>query len=121
MANIYTFIFLFLGLFHTLPEDFTTPYEKSGKVHSATYAEIIDHYQRLEATFPEIKMIEYGKTDVGKPLHLVVVSKDKIFDPVDIRKSGKTIMLVNNGIHAGEPCGIDASMMLARDLCKTGK
>ena len=28
----------------------------------------------------------------------------------------KIVILINNGIHAGEPDGIDASMMLARDI-----
>ena len=121
MPNIYALLFSCISfLFHS-PEDFITPYEKSGNIHSATYAEIIDYYEQLDKAFPEIKMIEYGKTDVGKPLHLVVVSKDKVFDPVEIRQSGKRILLVNNGIHAGEPCGIDASMMLARDLVQNRK
>jgi hypothetical protein len=48
----------------------------------------------------------------------LVLSKDKIFDPIAIRKSNKRILLINNGIHPGEPEGIDASMMLARDLLK---
>ena len=68
--------------------------------------------------YEEIELIEYGKTDIGKPLHLVVISKDKEFSPQAIKSSGKRVFMINNGIHAGEPCGIDASMMLARDLMK---
>jgi hypothetical protein len=38
-----------------------------------------------------------------------------------LKRSGKTkknkaILFVNNGIHPGEPDGIDATMMLMRDL-----
>ena len=37
-----------------------------------------------------------------------------------IRRSGtgkgKLVILINNGIHPGEPDGIDASMLLIRDL-----
>jgi hypothetical protein len=51
-------------------------------------------------------------------LHLLVLSRDKIFDPVAIKKADKRVLLINNGIHPGEPEGIDASMMLARDLLK---
>ncbi|PWS32513.1 hypothetical protein DF947_05375 [Pedobacter paludis] len=93
-----------------------TPYELSGKKETATYAEAISYYEKLAKSNPQAKLLTYGTTDFGKPLHLLVLSKDKIFDPATIRKSNKRILLINNGIHPGEPEGIDASMMLARDL-----
>ena len=31
-------------------------------------------------------------------------------------KQRKAVILINNGIHPGEPDGIDASMMLVRDI-----
>ncbi|HQX97783.1 MAG TPA: M14 family metallopeptidase, partial [Chitinophagaceae bacterium] len=34
----------------------------------------------------------------------------------NIRKNNKRIILINNGIHPGEPDGIDASMLLVRDI-----
>ncbi|WP_316841089.1 M14 family metallopeptidase [Pedobacter gandavensis] len=93
-----------------------TPYEKSGKTATATYTEAIQHYQTLSDNYPQARLLTYGATDFGKPLQLLVLSKDKVFDPVAIRKNNKRILLINNGIHPGEPEGIDASMMLARDL-----
>ncbi len=47
-----------------------------------------------------------------------MLSKDKIFDPAIIKRQNKRVILINNGIHPGEPEGIDASMVLARDLLK---
>lgn len=96
--------------------DWTTPYERYGGTQTATYQEAISYYQRLAAQYNEIKVLEYGSTDVGKPLHLVVVSKDGISSGEEAAASGRVVMLVNNGIHPGEPVGIDASMLLARDL-----
>ena len=61
-----------------------------------------------------------GVTDAGYPLHLVMVSADGKFDPAEWHRQHKVVILVNNGIHPGEPDGIDASMMLVRDL-KNGK
>lgn len=110
------FTFWLIALIIPPAQDFTTPFERSQKLQSATYQETIDFYRQLDKAFGEISMLEYGLTDIGKPLNLVVISSNKIFDPAKIRKSGKRILLINNGIHAGEPCGIDASMMLARDL-----
>ncbi|MCZ4243289.1 M14 family metallopeptidase [Pedobacter punctiformis] len=98
-----------------------TPYERSHKTETTTYAEAISYYEALVKTSTQAKLLTYGNTDFGKPLHLLVLSKDKIFDPVAIRKSNKRILLINNGIHPGEPEGIDASMMLARDLLKADK
>ena len=95
-----------------------TPYELSLKKQTATYDQAISFYKGLTKTYPQAKLLTYGNTDFGKPLNLLVLSKDKTFDPQQIRKSGKRIFLINNGIHPGEPEGIDASMMLARDLLK---
>ena len=55
-------------------------------------------------------------TDAGFPLHLVLVSADKDFDIASIKRKKKAIIFVNNGIHPGEPDGIDASMQLVRDI-----
>src|SRR6185312_14536869 len=96
-----------------------TPFEASnGKNYTATYSEIISYYQRLAKSNPQMRLFNYGMTDIGKPLTLVVLSKDKVFDPALIKKQNKRVLLINNGIHPGEPEGIDASMMLVRDLLK---
>jgi len=96
-----------------------TPFELSkNKNYTATHAEVISYYQKLAKQYPQMRTINYGRTDVGKPLTLVVLSRDKVFDPAIIKKQNKRVLLINNGIHPGEPEGIDASMMLARDLLK---
>ncbi|MDB4900779.1 MAG: hypothetical protein JWQ63_60 [Mucilaginibacter sp.] len=96
-----------------------TPFELSkDKNYTATYNEVITYYQKLSKQYPQMKLLNYGTTDIGKPLTLIVLSRDKIFDPVLIKKQNKRVLLINNGIHPGEPEGIDASMMLTRDLLK---
>jgi hypothetical protein len=100
-------------------QSLVTPYEKSGGKLTATYFECISYYQMLSKKFPAIAIKEFGKTDAGYPLHLILFSADKNFDVVKWQRE-KVIILVNNGIHPGEPDGIDASMMLVRDLA-TGK
>ncbi len=94
---------------------FNTPFEKNNET-SSSYQEAIKFYKILEPSSKMIQVNEFGMTDSGNPLHEVILSKDKIFTPQEVAKSGKVVLMVNNGIHAGEPCGIDASMMLARDL-----
>ena len=114
------FIFLlnlFLMLHPVQPDhELLTPFEKGNGNQTCTYDECIAWYQLLEKKFDEVKVLTYGTTGSGKPLHLVIISKDKIFHPHEIRSNNQCIYLINNGIHPGEPDGIDASMMLARDL-----
>lgn len=96
-----------------------TPFERNAdKNYTASYAEVIAYYQQLSRQYPQLKLIDYGITDVGYPLTLVVLSHDKIFNPAIIKSQHKRVLLINNGIHPGEPEGIDASMILARDLLK---
>ncbi|WP_244214298.1 M14 family metallopeptidase [Pedobacter jejuensis] len=118
MRNIFLALLLFVGLQSMAQQ---TPYERSNKKETTTYNEAISYYETLAKTYPKAKLLTYGSTDFGKPLHLLVLSNDKVFDPAAIRKHNKRILLINNGIHPGEPEGIDASMMLARDLLKGDK
>jgi len=92
-------------------------YERSQGTETATYAEIISWFQQLDKQYDQARLIEVGKTDIGKPLHLFLLSADGNFSPAP----GKVTLLVNNGIHPGEPEGIDASMLWARDLLKANK
>ena len=97
------------------PSDLTTVFEKDPN-STATYHETIAYYKSLAAIYPEIQMNEHGTTDAGYPLHEIIISENKIFEPAQIKANGQMILFVNNAIHPGEPCGVDASMMLARDV-----
>ena len=97
--------------------DFTTIFEKSGGTETATYREVIDYYEDLAAVYPSVDLQIFGETDSGEPLHLMVYSRNKNFDFENLRED-HTIVLINNGIHPGESDGIDATMMLFRDLAQ---
>jgi len=93
-----------------------TPFEKSEGKETGTYEEVIRFYAQLAASSENIRMKPMGLTDSGLPLHLVTIDLSGRHDADVARENGQTIILVNNGIHPGEPDGIEASMMLARDL-----
>jgi hypothetical protein len=107
------------GCNRQIPEDGTSlidlRYEQN---ESVTYREAVEMYERLVAHYPEARLIEYGKTDIGKPLHLFVMDKHRSFDPESARKKDKRIVMIMNGIHPGEPAGIDASLMFADDVLR---
>src|ERR1035437_3706554 len=90
------------------------------KVFTTTpiYSEIISRYEVFAKQSAYCKLITYGTTDAGKPLHLYAISKSKEFNPDTLHKQNKRILLINNGIHPGEPDGIDASIELVNTLLK---
>ena len=97
-------------------QNLTTVFEKSNGTKTPTYFEAIDWWQKLDAQSGKVKMLTMGMTDAGYPLHLVVVANNGDYNFNNIRKNNKRVILINNGIHPGEPDGIDASMLLARDI-----
>lgn len=97
-----------------------TPFELDDN-YSASYQEVVDYYEVLCAMSPKLQMDVVGSTDVGKPLHTITISHDGDFDPESNIQKGKTILFVNNAIHPGEPCGVDASMMFVRDVALGNK
>ncbi len=97
----------------TLP---TTVFETSNGTKTPTYHQAIEWWQKLDALSGKVKMLAMGPSDAGFPLHLVVVSSNGDYNFDNIRKNNKRVLLINNGIHPGEPDGIDASMLLARDI-----
>ena len=94
---------------------FDTTFETSKGIETATYEEVIDFYLALSRSFSSINVQTIGQTDSGFPLHLVTYNPDGEFNFSKIRES-KSVLLINNGIHPGESDGIDATMMLFRDL-----
>ncbi|MBT8186447.1 MAG: M14 family metallopeptidase [Croceitalea sp.] len=117
----YFFFFIFLVLLSCKTEEqkpqpvFKTVFETSNGQQTATYEEVIEFYLKLAKNTPEINVQTIGETDSGKPLHLVTYNADGIFN---FQKLGadKLVVLINNGIHPGESDGIDATMLLFRDL-----
>ncbi len=118
----YIVLFAILTLFlscETKTQDqiasYQTYFEVSKGEGTATYEETIAFYIKLAKDFPEINIQTIGETDSGYPLHIVTFNPDGDFNFENVRKE-KTIILINNGIHPGESDGIDATMLLYRDL-----
>jgi hypothetical protein len=95
---------------------FQIPFETDAN-QTLEYNELIACYEKLQAAYPDkVRMEAIGSTDCGKPLHTVVLSTSGEFDPLRLRQEGKQVLLINNGIHPGEPEGIDATVMLVRNI-----
>ena len=114
------FLLLITVLFSTCqPHDnntFITQFEKSGGTETSQYTDVINYFKELSSTYPELSVFEMGETDAGYPLHLVVYDSDGKTQLNTLKNSTKNRVLINNGIHPGESDGIDASMLLLRDI-----
>lgn len=113
--------FLSLSTLFCFSQQFSTRFEESAGTQTPTYQEGIAWWQSFDLAHDNIKMLEMGPTDSGYPLHLVLYNSDKVFDLEALKEGKKTIVLVNNAIHPGEPDGVDASMLLVRELVKDKK
>lgn len=113
MKNYLLLLLLSLCCYHSKAQDVSKKYLENKTV---TYDEAIGYYKMLAAKNSKCKLIECGGTDIGKPLQLFVITNDGDFNPASIRNKNKRIILINNGIHPGEPCGIDACLGLSNDL-----
>ncbi|MBI3933035.1 MAG: M14 family metallopeptidase [Acidobacteria bacterium] len=99
-----------------VPPEWRTPAEAADFRATPSYDETIAFLKRLEARMPSMKLSFYGSSGEGRPLPLVVVSKEGAFTGKRARRIPKPIVLVQNGIHAGEIDGKDACLMILRDL-----
>jgi hypothetical protein len=97
-------------------KDFTTLFEISKGTETPEYKDVISYYNKLSEAHSQISLFSFGQTDSGEPLHLVVYNREGVYNIDEIKNSPKNRILINNGIHPGESDGIDASMLLLRDI-----
>ncbi|MDH3796946.1 MAG: hypothetical protein OER83_08745, partial [Flavobacteriaceae bacterium] len=96
-------------------EVFKTYFELTEEQESPPYDEVISFYIDLAREFSSVNIQTIGETDSGFPLHIVTYNPEADFNFQRIREDN-LILLINNGVHPGETDGIDASMLLFRDL-----
>ncbi|GEQ85689.1 hypothetical protein ULMS_11970 [Patiriisocius marinistellae] len=97
-----------------------TLFETSNGTETPSYENVIKFYSFLASNNAKISIVELDKTDSGEPLHVVIYDQNGInyinTNQLFQKKEERNILLINNGIHPGESDGIDASMLLLRDL-----
>ena len=86
-----------------------------------TYDEVMAMYTTLGAKYDSGQFITMGSTDIGRNLHLFLIGAEAVNDQTSISEAiqGKAVVLINNGIHPGESCGIDASIAFAEEMLKS--
>lgn len=100
-------------------QNWVTHFEKSGYVNSPRYSESINFFRQFETKTPFAKMFSIGTSPQNRSIECLVVAKNKEFTSKKAKKCRKVIVLVQNGIHAGEIEGKDACMLMLRDILVT--
>lgn len=116
--KIFSVAIIMLLIFkNSLGQQFKTIFEITNGNESSNYFATIDAYKKLSAACNNAKLLSCDTTDSGYPLHIFLYSNNPKLIPTNNYIRNKSILvLINNAIHPGEPDGIDASLMLARDL-----
>lgn len=95
---------------------FVTDCELSDFVKTPRYAETVAYAQRLAEASPMVHYTTFGVSPEGRELPLLIVDKEGLASPEEIRARGRMILLVEACIHSGEPDGKDAGYMWIRDM-----
>ncbi|WP_027080573.1 M14 family metallopeptidase, partial [Luteimonas mephitis] len=94
----------------------TTVAERSGFVQTGRYDEVIALCAQFAQRYPDaVRCIEFGTTPEGRPMKALVATRSGAFTPEQARAKGFPVLLVQGGIHAGEPDGKDAGFLALRE------
>ncbi len=111
-----------LALFSTFvnvpqpPAELLTVAETSDYQHTATYDQVIDLLDRIEAQSDIMRRSSMGTTVEGRDIPLAILANPPIENAQQARDSGKPIVFAMGNIHAGEVCGKEALLMLTREF-----
>jgi len=97
-------------------QKFLTHYENNNFNKTPRFAETVEYCKLLAQNSRKVNFISAGKSPQGRDIPLIILDKDGLKDPEKIRKKGRSVILAEAAIHAGEPDGKDAGLMLVRDI-----
>lgn len=107
-------LLLFLLSFEGQCQD---PWNRFLQNETVTFDECSRFYADMASRYPRsAKLIDYGQSDGGKPISLFLISGNGVLTPEAVKDAKHTLLLINNGIHAGEPDGVNACIKLTHDI-----
>ena len=119
MTNRFAFSIIFSSFF-TFSGFAQLPKTNFKANSTPTFHELVQTYQKLDSAceFMQLQTIAYS--DGGNPIQLLVVNKNKRFEP-NMAWNRNVVWLIMNGIHPGESEGVDASILYLNALAKNPK
>ncbi len=97
-------------------QDLLTPYEESGKTETMTYQQILEWSHKLDVLSEKVYYLSIGQSGNGYEIPMLIADKDGFKSVSEVKTANKVILMIEAGIHAGEPDGTDAGFLLFRDF-----
>ncbi|MCH7960825.1 MAG: DPP IV N-terminal domain-containing protein, partial [Planctomycetes bacterium] len=103
-----------------IPDDLKTVAERSGFRATARYADVVALMDRIAERSDLAHRFEIGETSEGRTIPALVIADPPVESAEEaaqhVKDDGKMVVLLFGNIHAGEVCGKEALLMLAREL-----
>lgn len=96
-------------------EKLKTYFEVSNYKQTPTYDSTIAYCKKLDKYSKLLKYQTFGLSSQNRELPLLIFDSKGNFNPKKVKQSGNLVVLIQSCIHAGEPDGKDAVLMLLRD------
>jgi hypothetical protein len=93
-----------------------TVVEATDYTRTSIYPEVLDFLYQIEKTSSLVAIVPLTTSAEGRMVPLVILSKERIRTPNELRATGKPAVLVMANIHAGEVEGKEACQMLIREV-----
>jgi dipeptidyl aminopeptidase/acylaminoacyl peptidase len=90
--------------------------ERSEFRATARYADVMEFCRALDDASELVALAEFGATHEGRALPLLILSKAPLAGNEPWKQAKQPAILCVGNIHAGEVCGKEGLLMLARDL-----
>ena len=90
--------------------------EASDYQATSRYEEVVTFCNRLAEASDVVRLAEMGESFEGRSLPLIVLADPPIATAEEAAASGKLLTFAFANIHAGEVCGKEALLMLAREI-----
>lgn len=129
MLNRIAFAFLLLFVLSAIgisqsesanvPSEWQTTAEKTNYAKTSRYDEAIKYAKDLDKASALISYQSIGKSGEGRDIPLLIAARGSAFSPKWAKRTGRAIVFIQAGIHAGEIDGKDAGFALLRDIAIT--
>jgi dipeptidyl aminopeptidase/acylaminoacyl peptidase len=90
--------------------------ERSEYQATSRHADVLALCRALAEKSPIVRLKTLGTSREGRELPLLILADPPVDSPQQARRSGKLIVYLQGNIHAGEVCGKEALLILAREL-----
>jgi hypothetical protein len=84
--------------------------------YTPSYEEMVEFYKDLADKNEDILLLNIGDSDYGVPIYMCLLNVPSDSTKALEKAKGSTTLLINNAIHPGEPCGVNASMQIANSF-----